>query len=312
MKKIKLGILKGGTSNEREVSLMTYEKIINNIDKNKYNILEIEVPEFENNDWIKKLIDEKPDVVLIALHGGKGENGAVQGLLECLNIPYVGSKVLGSSIGMNKNLSKKIMRYNYISVPEDFFIALKDDYKKNIESIEKIGYPLVVKPNCGGSGIGISIVRDRKSLINAIEIVKKLKDDILIEKFISGKEVTCGIVEKDGVMEVMSVLDIDTYDGFYDYNARYKDNRSKIDFSVLPEFLQTMIQEMAKKVFKCLECSGYARVDMIVSEEQVYVIEINTLPGMTSRSLIPKALENKENAFSAFLDTIINNEIKSF
>lgn len=310
MKKIKIGLLSGGSSPEKNVSFMTRQKILESINLEKYEILEIEIPNSKDKEWIKTLIDSKPDVVLSALHGGKGENGAVQGLLECLEIPYVGSKVLGSAIGMDKYLSKEIMKASYIPVPDDFFIKKEENHLLLIDKIIHMGFPLVVKPNLGGSSIGISFVDSKKELISAIELVKNMNDDVLIEKFIHGREVTCGVVEKNSELFVMSVLDIATTEGFYDYKARYEDDRSLIHFSTLPEFLQTMIQEIAKKVFKVLRCNGYARVDMIVCEEQVYVLEINTLPGMTYRSLIPKAIEGKGDAFQDFLDCLIQEELK--
>lgn len=310
MKKIKVGLLSGGSSPEKNVSFMTRQKILESINFEKYEILEIEIPNSQNKEWVKTLIDSKPDIVLSALHGGKGENGAVQGLLECLEIPYVGSKVLGSAIGMDKCLSKEIMRASYIPVADDFFIRKEENHLLLVDKIVHMGFPLVVKPNLGGSSIGISFVDSKKELISAIEIVKNMNDDVLVEKFIHGREVTCGIVEKNSELFVMSVLDITTTEGFYDYKARYEDDRSLIYFSTLPEFLQTMIQEIAKKVFKVLRCNGYARVDMIVCEEQVYVLEINTLPGMTHRSLIPKAIEEKGDAFQDFLDYLIQEELK--
>lgn len=312
MEKIKVAVLKGGTSAERQVSLMTAKKIMENIDYNKYEVLEIEILEGKSLEWVCILIDFKPDIAVSALHGGKGENGSVQGLLECLNIPYTGSKVLGSAIGLDKHLSKELMKGAFIPVPEDYFISQYEDFYLKLDTIVHMGFPMVVKPNTGGSSIGISIVSTKKELIEAIERIKEMKEEILVEKFIEGQEVTCGIMEKENKLTVMSVLDIKTTDGYYDYEARYKDSRSCINFSALPQYLQTMIQEIAKKVFRLLRCSGYGRVDMIVQEEQIYVLEINTLPGLTYRSLIPKAIEGKGDSFRDFLDELIVNELHKY
>lgn len=309
MDKIKLVLLMGGSSSEREVSLMTGEKIIANLDKNKYDFLVINVPKDSSNEWIKNIIDFKPKIVFNALHGGPGENGSVQGLLDCLNIPYVGTKVLGSAIGMDKYLSKIILKARHIPVPDDVFIGASENVDIYIESIRAMGFPVVVKPNLGGSSIGITIVKEEKDLFNAVKIVQDMKDDVLIEKFIDGKEVTCGIIEDDKGISVMPVLDIGTNEGFYDYNAKYVNINTEIYFSTLPEFLQVMIKEIAKKTFKILKCTGYARVDMIVHEEQVYVLEVNTIPGMTSRSLIPFSLEKNGESFGEFLDDLINFEL---
>lgn len=309
MSKIKIALLSGGNSTEREVSFKTSDEMYKNLDKNKYNVEIIDIPIKYSNEWIIKLIQSKADIVISALHGGDGEDGTVQGLLKCLNIPYIGTKVLGSALGMDKNLSKQIMRFNHIPVANDVFIKFNNDIRIYEDEINKLGYPLVVKPNNGGSSLGITIVNNREELLNAINLVKQLKDDILIEKYIQGREVSCGLVENENGIEVLTVLDITSTGNFYDYKAKYEDEDTKIVFSTLPKFLQDMIQEISKKVFIILKCSGYARVDMIVYEEQIIVLEINTLPGMTSHSLIPKAIQAKGISYSDFLDSLITFEL---
>lgn len=310
MDKIKVALIDGGDSTEREVSFKTSNEMYKNLDKNKYDVQIITIPNDNTNDWVMDLIKSKSDIVLSALHGGSGEDGTVQGLLECLNIPYVGTKVLGSALSMDKHLSKQIMQLYNIPVAQDVFIKCNEEFKNYEDDINKLGYPLVVKPNRGGSSIGITIVNTKQELIKAIDLVKQLKDDILIEKYIQGREVTCGLVENKTDIEVLTVLDISANSTFYDYKSKYEDDSTKIVFSTLPKFLQDMIQEIAKKVFIILKCKGYARVDMIVHQEQIVVLEINTLPGMTSHSLIPKAIEAKGLSYSQFLDTLINFELK--
>lgn len=310
MDKIKVALIDGGNSTEREVSFKTSNEMYKNLDKNKYDVQIITIPNDNTNDWVMELIKSKADIVLSALHGGSGEDGTVQGLLECLNIPYVGTKVLGSALSMDKHLSKQIMQLYNIPVAQDVFIKINEEFKNYEDDINKLGYPLVVKPNKGGSSIGITIVNTKQELIKAIDLVKQLKDDILIEKYIQGREVTCGLVENKTDIEVLTVLDISANSTFYDYKSKYEDDSTKIVFSTLPKFLQDMIQEIAKKVFIILKCKGYARVDMIVHQEQIVVLEINTLPGMTSHSLIPKAIEAKGLSYSQFLDTLINFELK--
>ncbi len=309
MDKIKVALIAGGSSTEREVSIKTSEEMLKNLNTTKYNVEIINIPIKHSNDWIINLIEFKPNIVISALHGGDGEDGTVQGLLECLNIPYIGTKVLGSALGMDKYLSKQIMKLNHIPVADDVFIKLNEDIKIYEDEINKLSYPLVVKPNNGGSSIGVAIVNNKDELIKAIDTIKELKDDILIEKYIQGREVTCGLVENEKGIEVLTVLDISTTATFYDYKAKYEDDDTKIVFSTLPKFLQEMIQEIAKKVFTILKCSGYARVDMIVRQEQVIVLEINTLPGMTSHSLIPKAIQAEGISYSEFLDSLIQFEL---
>jgi len=310
LNKKKVIVLAGGRSTEREVSFKTSEEMYKNLDKNKYDVDIIAIPAEASNEWVNKLIQANPDIVISALHGGAGEDGTVQGLLECLNIPYVGTKVAGSAIGMDKYLSKQIMRFNHIPVAGDIFINQKEDINNYKDDINILGFPLVVKPNKGGSSIGISIVNSFSELENAVNEVRKLNDDILIEKYICGREVTCGLLESKNAVEVLTVLDISANSTFYDYKAKYEAEDTQIVFSTLPVFLQEMIQEIAKKVFKVLKCSGYGRVDMIVQEEQVMVLEINTLPGMTSHSLIPKALQGQGISYGEFLDKLIEFELE--
>lgn len=311
MRKIKVVLIDGGNSTERDVSFKTSDEMYKNLDKNKYDIQIITIPDDNTNDWVMDLINSKADIVLSALHGGSGENGTVQGLLDCLKIPYIGTKVLGSALSMNKHLSKQIMSLYNIPVAEDVFFKYNEGFKNHEVRINKLGYPLVVKPNNGGSSIGISIANNKEELIKAIDLVKQLKDDIIIEKYIQGREVTCELIESQAGIEVLTVLDISANSTFYDYKSKYEDESTKIVFSTLPRFLQDMIQEIAKKVFIILKCKGYARVDMIVHQEQIIVLEINTLPGMTSHSLIPKAIKAKGISYSEFLDMLISFELKA-
>ncbi|MCL2351773.1 MAG: D-alanine--D-alanine ligase [Firmicutes bacterium] len=309
-KKLKVAVIYGGEA-EREVSIMSSKEILKSLDRRKYDCAPIEIPAGGGAAWVGELMAAAPDVVLLGLHGGIGEDGSLQGLLECLRIPYVGSKVQGSAIGLDKAMSKLIMRARHIPVADDVFIKKGEDFARFREEIARLGLPLVVKPNRFGSSIGVSIVRDPAELDAAAARVRALDDDILIEKYLRGQEVTCGVLETPEGLEVLTVLDIDadSGDAFYDYHAKYFNEMTKIEFSSQPDFVQTMIQEIAKDVFRALNCSGYGRVDMIVSEEQVYVLEINTLPGLTSHSLIPKAARGKGLDFPAFLDRLIEFEV---
>ena len=314
MSKTVVGILAGGNSVEREVSFKSAEKILNNIDTKKYETRVFELPKDKKDiSWVKDLVNNPPDIVLSALHGGNGENGSVQGLLHCMNIPYVGSKVLGSALCMDKYIAKQIMRNNHVPVIDEVYYRRGDRIEDMYEEIGELGYPLIVKPNRGGSSIGIQVVNDKNELSKAVdEIVKKYEDDVLIEKYIKAKEVTCGVLQNADGLKVMSVLDINSKGEIYDYSSKYEDEEVYSQFSSLPEYMQTMIKEIAKKAFTSLKCSGYGCVDMLVSEEQVYVIEINTLPGLTEHSLIPKAVERVGMSFGELLDELIENERVSF
>ena len=305
--KLNVGIIYGGRSSEVDISLSTSREIIKNLNKDKYNIIEIFIPYELDNKWVLDLINNKLDIVIIALHGGIGENGSIQGLLECLNIPYIGSGVLGSAIGMNKYITKQLLKNANIKVANSLFIKNKD--KLNDIDLSNLNYPLVVKPNEDGSSVGIKIVNNFEELIEGINKIRKLGQDILIEEYIKGNEVSCGVIETINGIEALEVLDIKSNSTFYDYDAKYKDNNTYIDVSSLDKDIVDKIKKTARRVFITLNSKDYARVDMIVNDNGIYVLEINTLPGMTSHSLIPKELNIKKISYSEFLDNLIESKL---
>lgn len=305
--KLNVGIIYGGRSSEVDISLSTSREIIKNLNKDKYNIIEIFIPYELDNKWVLDLINNKLDIVIIALHGGIGENGSIQGLLECLNISYIGSGVLGSAIGMNKYITKQLLKNANIKVANSLFIKNKD--KLNDIDLSNLNYPLVVKPNEDGSSVGIKIVNNFEELIEGINKIRKLGQDILIEEYIKGNEVSCGVIETINGIEALEVLDIKTNSTFYDYDAKYKDNNTYIDVSSLDKDIVDKIKKTARRVFITLNSKDYARVDMIVNDNGIYVLEINTLPGMTSHSLIPKELNIKKISYSEFLDNLIKSKL---
>lgn len=308
--KTKLAVLAGGASFEREISLRSSEEIVKYLDKKKYDINTIIVPKEKSASWVKKLIEFSPDLVINLLHGGDGENGSVAGLLNCLNIPSIGNGVLSGAICMNKNICKAVLKNSGVPVCEDVFIKKGDSITDFEEKIKELGFPVIVKPNNGGGSIGISVARnidEAKSL--AENIIKIYNDDVLIEKFINGKEVTIVLIQKNNKTEVMPVLDISPKGGFYDYNSKYIDATAEIGFSTLPLFIREMIEDIAKKIFKLFECEGFCYVDLIVKEEQVYFIEVNTIPGFTKHSIIIKTLQSLNMDIGKFLDELIQNEL---
>lgn len=301
--KTNLLILKGGISLERDISLKSFQNVIENIDKEKYNILDIDVKDIDI--LIKDIKNFKPNIVLNLIHGGIGEDGTIQALLSMLNIKYVGSKALSSGICMDKNLSKTILKANNIPVVDYIYIKKDENPYLYKNDIEELIYPVIVKPNKGGSSIGIKIAQNIEEVFSAIENIKNIDDDILIEKFIYGKEATCSVVQDKDGLYTLPILDINIESEIFDYNAKYK-KETNIVFSNLTKFLKTMIEEIAKKSFDVLKCEGYANIDFIIKDDDVYVLEINTIPGFTKKSLLPKGLENSNKTLKDFLDEIIN------
>lgn len=301
--KINLMILKGGMSLEREISLKSFENVIKNIDEQRYNILDIDVKDIDT--LINHIKEFNPHIVLNLMHGGIGEDGTIQALLSSIGVKYVGSKALSSGICMDKNLSKTILKANNIPIIDYVYIKKDENPYLYKNEIDELIYPVIVKPNKGGSSIGIKVAKNIDEVFNIIEDIKALNDDILIEKFINGKEAICSLIQnKDGI-RIMSILDINPKSDIFDYSAKY-DEDTNIYFSKLPKFLQTMIEEVAKKTFNVLNCEGYANIDFIIKDDDIYVLEVNTIPGLTNKSLLPKAINLSKDTLKDFLNEIID------
>ena len=308
--KTRLMVLSGGNSFEREISLQSAKEVLKHIDTKKYNVKSINVPPKKDIQWIKDILEFSPHLILNLLHGGYGEDGSVAGLLNCLGIPSIGNRVLSGSVCMNKNMCKTVLKNNGVPVCDDVFIKKEHNIIDYEEKIKELGFPVIVKPNNGGGSIGISIAHNISDTRIAIDnIIENYSDDIIIEKFISGREVTCVVAEKNNELSVLPVLDVSADNGFYDYNAKYVDTSSKLEFSTLPEFMRKMIEDIARKVFITFECRGLCCVDLIVKDEQVYFIEVNTIPGFTPNSTVTRTLDKLNINIGDFLDSLIENEI---
>jgi len=297
---MKVGVIMGGVSSERQVSLMTGKEMMANLDTNKYEIVPIQIDEKE--DLVKKAKDI--DVALLALHGKFGEDGTIQGTLETLGIPYTGSGVLSSSLCMDKTLTKKVIRFEGVPTPD--WILLTSMEELDLEELDQFGYPVVVKPNSGGSSVGVKIVYDRDSIKSAIEEVLKWDSEVLIEKYIKGAEITCPVL--DG--ELFPIVSISHSAEFFDYKAKYDDEGTVEEVVQLPEELYAKVKDAALTCYKALKCSVYARIDMMVKDGIPYVMEVNTLPGMTKASLLPKSAQASGIPYGKLLDWIIENSLK--
>ena len=279
---MKVGVIMGGVSKKKQVSLMTGEEMIAHLDKNKYEVVPIK----------------------LALHGKYGEDGTIQGTLETLGVPYTGSGMLSSSICMDKNMSKKMIRYESIQTPD--WIHLSKMEELQLDKIDKMGYPLVVKPNSGGSSVGVKIVYDNDALLSSLENVFKWDSEVVIEKYIKGEEITCSIL--DG--KLLPIISIQHTADFFDYHAKYDDNATIEEVVELPATTHERVAEAAMACYKALKCSVYARVDMIIRDGIPYVMEVNTLPGMTKNSLLPKSAHAAGISYNKLLDMIIETSLQ--
>ena len=303
-KSLKIGVVSGGISSEREISLMTGKNIYQSLIKSGYNTIFVDI----KDDFYRKL--KEIDLAFMAVHGRYGEDGTVQGLLELMKIPYTGSGVLSSAIAINKILSKKILMYEDINTPEYIAVNFTDiqDLKKLSSLIEEnLEYPIVLKPNSEGSTIGVNIVKGNSQLKHAVEDVLKYDKKILIEKYIRGRELTVSIIGLEPI--ALPIIEIKPKSGFYDYRSKYTKNMTEyIVPAELDEKIANSVSDMALKCHRVLGCSGISRVDFVLDDhDNAYVFEVNTMPGMTATSLVPKAAKALGIDFNLLVEIILDS-----
>lgn len=297
---MKIGVIMGGISSEREVSLNTGKEIANNLDKYKYEVVPIIIDKKE--DIIEKT--KEIDFAFIALHGKFGEDGIVQAVLETLNIPYSGCNPLASGICMDKGITKSILKTADVNTAE--WLLINNIEELDLKKIAEIGYPVVVKPNSGGSSVATSIVKDDKDIREAVIEAFKCDDEVMIEKYIKGEEITCCVM--DG--ELFPIICIKPKSHFFDYSSKYADGGADEIIIELKSPIKEKVEEAVLKCWKHLKCSIYARVDIIIGDDDIYILEINTLPGLTKNSLFPKSARAYGLSFSELLDRIVELSLK--
>lgn len=342
---IKLGLIFGGMSTENEVSKLSAKSIFENLNKDKYDIKLIYISkeglwfEYLNDgnmvdikfdDTMKKIENifeylKKLDVLFPVLHGLYGEDGTMQGFLELLKIPYVGCKVLASSIGMDKVYSKIIFekanlnqsKYLYIKKTklDNKYIYIDKDFNEKILDIDeiceivvnKIKFPIFVKPSNSGSSVGITKVKDVTELKKAIEFASKYDKKILIEEGIIGREVECAVLGNEDVIS-SCVGEVKAAEDFYSYDAKYNNIDSKTVIpAIIDENISNEIRKQAIKAFKAIDGSGLSRVDFFIENEtnKIYINEINTLPGFTNVSMYPQLFSESKIDYLELLDRVI-------
>ncbi len=291
----------GGDSSEKEISIKTGTAIFQALSNLKYDA-EMFICD-SKKDCIETIVKKKPDVVFIALHGGFGEDGTLQAALEMYNIKYTGSNSLSSKICMNKFFTKAILKEYHIPTKKAFLA-------KSINDIQHIdSFPLCIKPNNEGSSIGIEFAYDKSQLeIACIELFKKFKE-LLIEEKITGSEVTLSMLNG----ECLPLIEIAPKKGFYNYENKYTKGATeyiipaRVDKSIIDE-----INIIGKTIYKALYCKGAIRIDMIIERNIPYVLEVNTIPGMTQTSLLPNAAKSVNISFEMLVDRILKSAYEGF
>jgi D-alanine-D-alanine ligase len=304
MSKLRLALIAGGKSAEREVSLKSGEQVYQALNKDKYDIRR-----YDPRDDLERLVRDAPDldVALVIMHGRGGEDGTLQGLLDLVGIPYQGSGVLGSALGMNKELSKLLYQQAGLRVSRALFFN-KEEAPSAAEIEAQLGLPVVIKPVNEGSSIGVTKARTVEELTKGLEAAFLYDHRILAEEFLEGVEVTGGVLgnAKLTALPLVEIIPSDQYD-FFDYEAKYKPGASTeiCPARVSPEITKKA-QKAALTAHRALQCRGYSRTDMIIRDEEVYVLETNTIPGMTATSLFPQAAQALGLEFPQLLDTLID------
>lgn len=287
LKNKKIGIICGGWSKEREISLLTAKNVAKALERIglKYQVIDID------RNFYKQIIEAKIDIAFIALHGKPGEDGTIQGFLELIGIPYTGSGVLASAIGMDKILTKILFQSEKIPTPRFITLNKNENLLEKINWAEKeLGFPIVIKPRYEGSSVGVEIVENKKDLIRKAKSLKKEFGDIFFEEYIKGMIATCGILD-DKPLPILEL--VPKRERFYSYKAKY--TKGETEFIVparLDKKTSLKIQELSLKAHKIIGCKGYSRIDLVVKDnKKPYFLEINTLPGLTELSDLPKEAE---------------------
>lgn len=302
----KVAILMGGASTEREVSLRSGRQISSALKEKGYIVCEIDPAE----EFISSLNEFRPDVVFIALHGKFGEDGTIQGLLEILGYAYTGSGVMASALAMNKVMSKKIFIAEGLKTPLYNYYR-REEIAAGERVQDEIGYqlsfPVIVKPVRQGSTIGVTRAWDETELGKAIEHALQFDDLVMVEQFIAGTEVTASVLGTADP-EVLPLIEIESETGFYDYNAKYSKGMSRhIIPARIPPGTALKIERMALRAYQALDCRQFGRVDFMVSNDDIpYVLEVNTIPGLTETSLFPDAARAVGISFPDLAARLVN------
>ncbi len=322
MSKQNVAVVTGGFSKESVISVRSAKIVCENIDKDLYNSYLIII---NDNNW-KANIDNKEyaidkndfsltynnekilfDKVFMIIHGNPGENGLLQGYFDLLKIPYTASSLLTSAITFNKSITQILAKYHGLNVAKSVLLYKNESY--NIDEIlNTVGLPCFVKPNNGGSSIGMSKVNDKSLLKEAIEIAFKEDDEVQIEEFLKGTEVTCGVLQKDNEIMALPITEVVSKKEFFDYEAKYNSALSEeITPARISQELTKKIQELSVFVFKKFRCKGVSRIDYIIKNDVPYFIEINTIPGLSEASILPQQAKEKGISLKELFNLMLKN-----
>ena len=304
-----VAVVMGGPSAEEQISLSTGHSVVAALREKGYKVKEIRLVPHMFSEQVK---ESGADVVFIAVHGLYGEDGRLQSALEMMEIPYTGSGVLASAVSMNKIAAKRVFIGSGIPTPDYIFLYRKDRDKQDmIQAItDKFSLPVVVKPVSQGSSLGVTIEKEVSGLQKALELAFQYDEEVLVEPYVAGQETSvCMMRQKDGSVKVWPVVLIKPHAEWYDFNAKY--SAGGVDHLVpapLPEEITRTLKDISVAAYEVLGCSGVARTDCIIGEDgNCYVLEMNTVPGMTPTSLVPDAAAAEGLTFGDLCEMILDS-----
>lgn len=303
VKRLRVALIAGGISGEREISMKSGDAVEKALNPQRY-----EVKRYDPRDDLGLLLKNagNTDLALILLHGRYGEDGCMQGLLDLLGLSYVGTGILGSAMAMNKKIAKAVFQAEGLLVAEDVLLNKGEPYSVE-EILDRLGPSTVVKPASEGSSIGVTICDSKKELLNGIEAAFHHDREILVERFLDGKELTCCVLGNKS-LEALPLIEIVPTSGFtfFDYQAKYTPGATNEICPARISAAQTeAVQSCAIRAHRALQCRDWSRTDMILCADKVYVLETNTIPGMTETSLVPLAARTAGMSFSQLVDRLI-------
>lgn len=341
MSKLRLAVLMGGRSPEHEISVISGREVANNLSRKRYKVIPIVISK-DGKRWQKVSLESLNEIdnplsykgtskelirsievlnglselvkicgcVFVAMHGPCGEDGTIQGTLELAGIPYTGCGVLASALGMDKVRFRMILESQKIKHPE--YIALRKNSSITAVTKKLGGPPYFVKPHNQGSSVGVSLVKYKKDLNSAVRQAHEFSECVLVDKFLQGKEITCAVMGNDKPIALPLVEIIPLRAEFFDYDSKYTSGGAEeIVPARIPKDLTKQIQDLAVAVYKLVGCRGFARIDFIITGKRiVYVLEINTIPGLTPMSLFPKSAKAYGLTYTSLLDKIIKYAIE--
>ncbi len=300
MKKIKVVVVFGGKSSEKEVSSWTAKSFIEALKRLslKYSLIDL-----NDKRWLEKVKQINPSVAILAVHGAFGEDGQLQKILENNHINYTGSNSSSSALAWDKLRAQECVSNEGIAVPQTIVI----NKKKHLSKLP-FDFPVIVKPNMEGSSFGITIVENHEKLKTAIALAMKYDSKVLVQEYIKGREITCGVIDVYGKVRSLPIVEIRPKTHFFDFKAKYDANFcEEIVPAPISREITRQIQEISVKIFQLFKCRDYVRIDFIIKDDQPYFLEVNTLPGCTKTSLLPKALAAAGIEFDKFIKQLLNN-----